>query len=71
MNLKKRFTSETPTFWKRIQTIGLSCAGISAVILTAPVALPTAIVSVAGYLATAGGVIGVISQFAVKDGSDK
>jgi uncharacterized membrane protein HdeD (DUF308 family) len=71
MNIKQRFKAETPKFWKRVQTIGLSLAGVSTIILTAPVALPVAVVSVAGYLATAGGVIGVISQLAVKDGSDK
>ena len=71
MNLKQRFKAETPIFWKRVQTIGLALAGISAVVLTAPVSLPTAIVSVAGYLATAGGVLGTISQFAIKDGSNK
>jgi hypothetical protein len=71
MKIKDRFKAETPIFWKKLQTIGLSLAGVSAVILTSPVALPVAVVSVAGYLATAGGVIGVISQLAVKDGSDK
>lgn len=71
MNLKQRFKAETPSFWKKVQTIGLSLAGVSAVILTAPISLPTAVVSVAGYLATAGGVLGAISQFAVKDGSNK
>lgn len=71
MNLKQRFKAETPIFWKKVQTIGLSLAGVSAVILTAPISLPTAVVSVAGYLATAGGVLGAISQFAVKDGSNK
>jgi hypothetical protein len=70
MNIKERFFSPTPPFWKRIQTIGLSLAGISTVILTAPVSLPIGIVTFAGYLATAGGVVGVISQLAVKDGNN-
>ena len=45
--------------------------GISSIILASPVALPVGIVSVAGYVATAGGVLGAISQFAVKDDNHK
>ena len=68
MNLKQRWNAKTPNFWKKVQTIGLSLAGISSVILTAPVSLPVGIVTLAGYLATTGGVVGVISQLAVQDG---
>ena len=68
MNLKKRWNAKTPNFWKKVQTIGLSLAGISSVILTAPVSLPVGIVTLAGYLATAGGVIGVLSQLTIEDG---
>ena len=50
--IKKRWNAKTPVFWKRVQTIGLSLAGISSVILTAPVSLPIGIVTLAGYLAT-------------------
>lgn len=66
--IKQRWNAKTPKFWKKVQTIGLSLAGISSVILTAPVSLPVGIVTLAGYLATAGGVVGVISQLAVQDG---
>jgi len=68
MTIKQRWKAPTPKFWKKVQTIGLSLTGISSVILTAPVSLPIGIVTFAGYLATAGGVVGVISQLAVKDG---
>lgn len=66
--IKKRWKAKTPLFWKKVQTIGLSLAGISAVILSAPVSLPAGIVTIAGYMATAGGVVGVISQLTVEDG---
>jgi ABC-type xylose transport system permease subunit len=69
MNLKQRWNAKTPKFWKKVQTIGLSLAGISSVILTAPVSLPVGIVTLAGYLATAGGVVGVISQLTI-EGND-
>jgi ABC-type xylose transport system permease subunit len=69
--IKQRWNAKTPKFWKKIQTIGLSLAGISSVILTAPVSLPVGIVTLAGYLATAGGVVGVISQLTIEDGKNK
>jgi len=64
--IKQRWNAKTPVFWKRVQTIGLSLAGISSVILTAPVSLPVGVVTLAGYLATAGGVIGVLSQLTIE-----
>ena len=64
--IKQRWNAKTPIFWKKVQTIGLSLAGISAVILSAPVSLPAGIVTLAGYMATAGGVVGVISQLTVE-----
>jgi hypothetical protein len=67
MSIIERFKSPTPKFWKKVQTIGLSLAGISAVILSAPVSLPVGIVTLASYMATAGGVVGVISQLTVGD----
>ena len=66
MNIKQRWNAPTPRFWKKVQTIGLSLAGISAVILSAPVSLPAGIITLAGYMATAGGVVGVISQLTVE-----
>lgn len=69
--IKQRWNAKTPRFWKKVQTIGLSLAGISSVILTAPVSLPVGIVTLAGYLATAGGVVGVISQLTIEDGKNK
>lgn len=69
MKIIERLKAPTPKFWKKVQIIGLSLAGLSTVILTAPVSLPIGIVTFAGYLATAGGVVGVISQLTIKDGS--
>ncbi len=37
-------------------------AGVGTVLLTAPVALPAAVVTIGGYLVTAGGVATAISQ---------
>jgi hypothetical protein len=47
-------------------------AGISTAIASSPVVLPAAIISIAGYAAVAGGVIGAVSQLATdKDTHEK
>ena len=66
LNLKERIKSPTPNFFKILRTVGLSLAAIGGAIMVAPVALPTAIISIAGYLAVAGGVISAVSQTAVE-----
>ena len=62
-----RIKAPTPKFFKTLRTIGLSMAAIAATVLAAPVALPAIVVQIAGYVAVAGGVIGVISQTAKED----
>lgn len=62
MNIIQRTQSPTPNFFKRLRNIGLALAAISGAIITAPVALPAAVVTAAGYIAVAGGVISAVSQ---------
>lgn len=62
-----RIKAPTPKFFKTLRAIGLSMAAIAATVLTAPVALPAIVIQIAGYVAVAGGVIGVISQTAKED----
>lgn len=66
--LLERITAPTPKFWKKVQAIGLVATGISAAVIASPVALPAAIVTAAGYLATVGGTIAAISQLTVENG---
>ena len=61
----ERIQEPTPKFFKKIRNIGLVLTAISGVIATAPVSLPTVLVTVAGYLAVAGGIASAISQTAV------
>ena len=68
--VKKRWDSPTPKFWKKVQKIGMVAAGIATVIATAPVALPVAIVAAGGYLAVAGGTIAIVSQLTIEDNKD-
>ena len=62
MNILQRAQAPTSSFFKKLRNIGLALAAISAAIISAPITLPAAIVTVAGYLAVAGGVIGAVSQ---------
>lgn len=67
MNIIDRAQAPTPKFFRVLRTIGLALLGVSSVIVAAPVALPAAIVTVAGYAAVAGGVLSAVSQITVDD----
>jgi uncharacterized membrane protein HdeD (DUF308 family) len=67
MNIVERAKAPTPKFFKVLRSIGMALLAISGSIIAAPVVLPVAVVSVAGYVALAGGVISVISQITVDD----
>ena len=57
-----RAKAPTPKFFKVLRNIGLALAAVGGTILTAPVALPVAIVSIGGYITVAGGVLSAVSQ---------
>ena len=65
--LFKRLGGKTPKFFKNLRNIGLTLAAISGALLTAPIALPVAVTTFAGYLLTASGVIAAVSQLPVED----
>jgi len=67
MNVVDRAKAPTPKFFRVLRTVGLVLATVGGAILTAPVSMPAAIVSVAGYLTVAGGVITAVSQVTVDD----
>jgi hypothetical protein len=62
MNIVDRAIAPTPKFFRILRSIGLVLLAISGAIIAAPVALPVALVSAAGYVAVAGGVISAVSQ---------
>lgn len=66
MNVVQRVKAPTPKFFKTLRTIGLALAGIGGAILAAPVAVPAALVTIAGYVTLAGGVMTAVSQTAVE-----
>ena len=67
MNLIERAKAPTPKFFRILRTIGLSLLAISGSVIAAPVVLPATVVTVAGYIAVAGGVISAVSQVTVDD----
>ena len=71
MNIAKRAKAPTPKFFKILRTIGLALLGISGSVIAAPVALPAAVVTAAGYIAVAGGVMSAVSQVTVDDSAKK
>jgi hypothetical protein len=64
-NIINRMQGSTPKFFKILRNIGVALAAVSAAVFASPVALPTVITDVAGYLAVAGSVMGAVSQSAV------
>lgn len=67
MTIRKRITAPTPKFFKVLRNIGLVLAAVGGTILTAPVALPAAVVTIGGYVTVAGGVLSAVSQLTVEE----
>jgi hypothetical protein len=59
----------TPPFFKKLRNIGLVVAGIAGAIATAPIALPAAVTSIAGYLTVAGSIASAVSQLTTREES--
>lgn len=65
MNVVDRVKAPTPKFFRVLRTIGLSLAAVAGTLIAAPVALPAAVITIAGYIAVAGTVVTAVSQTAV------
>ena len=65
-NLQQRWNAKTPTFWKKMQKIGIIAGTIGGIIIASPVALPAILVSASGYLILAGTVTATLSQLTVE-----
>jgi uncharacterized membrane protein HdeD (DUF308 family) len=68
--LKDRWSSKTPTFWKKVQRVGIVAGALGAALIAAPIALPAALITASGYLVAAGGVTAALSQLTVEDKKD-
>ncbi|NWJ49457.1 MAG: hypothetical protein HXX14_14430 [Bacteroidetes bacterium] len=63
----ERITAPTPSFFKKVRTIGLVMGVIGAALLASPVALPAVVGTIGGYLVLGGSIITSVAQTAVKD----
>ncbi|SEM07731.1 hypothetical protein SAMN05216436_101339 [bacterium A37T11] len=61
----RRVSAPTPQFFKSIRKIGIALGAVGGALLTAPIALPALITSIAGYLVAAGLVASAVSTAAV------
>ena len=68
-DLKERWNSKTPKFWKKVQRIAILVGAVAGTIIAAPVALPTAVITAAGYAVAIGTAVATVSQFTVEDKS--
>jgi hypothetical protein len=66
LNIMERLTAPTSKFFKAIRTVGICLAAVGGAIIAAPVTLPVAIVTVAGYLTVAGSVMTAVAQATVE-----
>lgn len=67
MTIVERAKAPTPKFFRVLRSIGLALLGISGTIVAAPVLLPAAVVTAAGYVVVAGVVLSAVSQITVDD----
>jgi uncharacterized membrane protein HdeD (DUF308 family) len=67
MKVVERIKAPIPKFFKILRSIGLTLLAISGTIVAAPIVLPVTVVTVAGYMAVAGGVISAVSQMTVTE----
>jgi len=65
--LKGRWKAKTPNFWKKVQKVAIALGAAATIIVAAPIALPAAVVTVAGYVITAGTVAATLSQLTVEN----
>ena len=67
LTLKQRWKAPTPKFWKKVQKLGLALTAVGALVVSAPVSLPAAVITAGSYAAFGGGLIAALSQFTVED----
>lgn len=70
LNLVERIKAPTPKWFKIIRTIGITLTAVGGAILTAPVAIPATIITIAGYAILGGTVATAIAQTAMQTEDD-
>ena len=66
MTLRDRWCAKTPNFWVKVRNLSITIGTIGGVLMTSPVELPPLVISIAGYLVTAGTIGATLSQLTVQ-----
>lgn len=66
MSVLERMQEPTPKFFQLLRTIGLALTAAGTTLALAPVTLPAAVSTIAGYLTVAGIVMTAVSQAVVE-----
>jgi dolichol kinase len=66
-SLKERWNAKTPRFWKRVQRIAIIAGTVAGIIIAAPVTLPAAVVTAAGYIVAVGTAVATTAQLTKED----
>lgn len=70
LSLLDRVALPSPTFWKKVSAVGKAIGGLGLVLVAAPVALPAAVMTAAGYLVLVGSLTAGLSALTVKPGAE-
>jgi hypothetical protein len=63
-NLKKRWESDTPRFFKNVIKIGITIGGVGLAIPTLPFAVPAVLIAAASKMVVVGTTAAIVAKFA-------
>jgi hypothetical protein len=66
-SILERAQTDTPPFFKKLRLIGLVAVTIGTTIMMAPIALPAALTTIAGYVLLGGTVLTAVSQVTINE----
>ena len=69
LSLLDRVALPSPLFWRKVSAVGKAVGALGLVLVTAPVALPAVVGSVAGYLVLVGSLTAGLSALTVEKGA--
>ena len=69
LGLLDRAALPSPTFWRKVSAVGKAIGGLGLVLVAAPVALPAAVMTVAGYLVLVGSLVAGLSALTIEPGA--
>lgn len=70
MSILDRVALPSPKFWQKVGAVGKAVGGLGLVLVAAPVALPAAVMTAAGYLVLAGSLTAGLSALTVEPGAE-